>query len=95
MLKAPAASAAAKASSAAKRPASARAVETCVPLMRESPSLGAKLMGVKPASTSPSRALKSTPWWRTSPTPMRTPERWARGAKSPEAPTEPCDGTRG
>ena len=35
------------------------------------------------------------PWWLTSPMPSSAAERWASGARSPEAPTEPLAGMRG
>ncbi len=44
-------------SSAAKRPATARAVETWVPLSKARPSLAASVSGLKPARCRPSTAL--------------------------------------
>ncbi len=88
----PATKAAAIARSAAKRPASASAVETCVPLSSASPSLGPSTTGCSPASPSASRAATTRPEIRASPSPISTAARCASGARSPDAPTDPCDG---
>ena len=87
----PAATAAAKTSSAAKRPISASAVDTCVPFRSARPSFGASLSGALIASCAGMR-LSFT---RTSPMPRSASERWASGARSPDAPTEPFAGMHG
>ena len=93
-----AATSAARASRSAPATASAAtAVDGCVPLMSARPSLGPSVTGDSPATASASRPLRivassATDAW---PSPMRTSERWARGARSPLAPTEPRLGTRG
>jgi hypothetical protein len=87
--------AAASASSAAKRPSSASAVEICVPLSSASPSFGARRKGASPAAAKPSLAGMTRPSRLTAPTPMSTAARWASGARSPEAPTEPLLGMTG
>jgi hypothetical protein len=92
---APATRAAANTSSAPNNPASASAVETCVPLIRARPSLARSLRGSNPAKRKPSLAGSSVPRTRTSPMPSNTVLRCAKGARSPEAPTEPCAGITG
>ena len=66
-----------------------------VPLMRDSPSFAASVMGVSPAVARASAPLSSRPSTTASPSPTSGSARCARGARSPLAPTEPRDGTRG
>jgi hypothetical protein len=92
---APATSAAQNTSSAPNRPASARAVDTCVPLSSARPSLGPSTKGCRPTAAMASRpdtTLPSTVAW---PSPISTQARCASGARSPEAPTEPLAGMTG
>jgi hypothetical protein len=86
---------AANTSSAPNSPASASAVETCVPLISASPFLGAQLERRSPAKRKPSAAGSTRPLTRTWPMPSSTALRCASGARSPEAPTEPCAGITG
>ncbi len=83
------------AAQAPKRPASAKAVENCVPLISASPSLGPSVTGSSPASASAFRPGRMRPATSASPAPIITAAMWASGARSPEAPTEPCAGTTG
>ena len=73
------------------------AVDGCVPLMSASPSFGPSVIGVRPAArerVAPgARAVPSAS--SASPSPMSTSARCASGARSPLAPTDPRDGTRG
>src|SRR3546814_1406431 len=71
------------------------AVETCVPLMSASPSLGPSASGSSSSRCSASAAGMISPWSAIRPCPNMAAERWARGARSPDAPTEPCAGTHG
>ena len=84
---------------AAGRPASARprsAVEACVPLMSASPSLGASVHRRRGRRARSAAAPGSgAPSCHASPSPIRTSARWASGARSPLAPTDPRDGTTG
>ena len=70
-------------------------VIACVPLMRASPSLGPSSRGSRPARRNPSAAVAMRPSTRTCPHPSRGRARWASGARSPLAPTEPRLGTTG
>ena len=76
--------------SAVNRVSSAIAVETWVPLISASPSLGPSTSGSSPsrASASPAGMIARR---RASirPSPSSAALRWASGARSPEAPTEP------
>ena len=76
-------------------PASAWAAETCVPLIRSRPSLGPSSTGSRPACESACSPDSVRPRYRASPRPTRTSAMCASGARSPEAPTEPCEGTTG
>ena len=80
---------------ASKYPASAQAVENCVPLMSPSPSFGPRMTGASPARSSATRAGSRTPSKPASPSPIRVAAICASGARSPEAPTDPCTGTTG
>ncbi len=81
--------------SASNNPASAIAVENCVPLSSASPSFGPSTMGAIPAAARASDAGTRPAGEKTSPTPSIAAARCASGARSPDAPTEPCDGTTG
>jgi len=92
---APATNAAASARSAANSPDSRSAVDTCVPLSRASPSFGASSTGVRPAAASAAAPGSTRLPTRASPSPISTDARCASGARSPDAPTEPCAGMHG
>ena len=81
--------------SALNRPTSALAVENCVPLSSASPSLGRGVIGSRPTSASAAAAGVTRSPTRASPTPIIAAAIWASGARSPDAPTDPCDGTTG
>ena len=70
-------------------------VIACVPLMRASPSFGPSSRGASPARRSPSAPGTTSPPIRTRPRPRRGSARWASGARSPLAPTDPRLGTAG
>ena len=80
---------------ASNKPARAHAVENCVPLISASPSLGPSVMAVRPASFKASRAGMRAPARDASPSPNMAAVMCASGARSPDAPTEPCAGTTG
>ena len=80
---------------AANQAASAQAVENCVPLISASPSLGPSVTGVRPACARASAAVMRVPPSIASPSPIIVSAMCASGARSPEAPTEPCTGTTG
>ena len=69
---------------------------SCVPFSRARPSLASSVSGRNPARSSASAPgpgpASST---HASPSPITTSARCASGARSPEAPTLPRDGTRG
>ncbi len=67
----------------------------CVPLISASPSLGPSETGASPYSSSTTRAGFFSPRCQTSPSPISGRKRWAKGARSPEAPTDPFSGTTG
>ena len=64
----------------------AKPVCACVPLTNASPSFASSPIGSRPCART---ALPS------SPSPIIASARCASGARSPDAPTLPCDGTRG
>ena len=66
-----------------------------VPLMSEMVSLASSTRGLMSACFRASAAGMRLPWNQASPSPMRTSPRWERGARSPLAPTLPCDGITG
>ncbi|OQB49830.1 MAG: hypothetical protein BWX98_02653 [Candidatus Aminicenantes bacterium ADurb.Bin147] len=68
---------------------------TWVPLMRASPSLASSSRGSSPAESRASAAGQTVPSYSTSPSPIRARAMWARGARSPLAPTEPWEGMIG
>ena len=74
---------------------SASAVETCVPLISARPSLAASVSGAMPASRSAGAAGARSPSTSISPSPISASVRCASGARSPDAPTEPCAGMYG
>ena len=92
---APVISAARSRRSAANSPASALAVENCVPLRSASPSLGPSSIGASPAAASAASAGCRPEGANTSPTPIIAAVMCASGARSPEAPAEPWHGTTG
>ena len=92
---APVTSAAWNTRSMANRPASASAVENCVPLSSASPSLGPSISGASPARSSAACGRHGLAGERASPTPIIAAAMWASGARSPDAPTEPWLGTTG
>ena len=75
--------------------ASAWAVENCVPLISASPSLARSATGSSPTAASASAPGSERPSTLASPSPIITALMWASGARSPDAPTEPCAGTSG
>ena len=81
--------------SAMNRPCSASAFDTCVPLISARPSFAASTTGAMPACASASGAGINSPLTRTSPTPSMARVMCDRGARSPEAPTEPLAGMAG
>ena len=76
-------------------PTSAQAVENCVPLISAKPSFGPNTTGVKPALARASAPGMVAPSYTASPAPIMTAAIWASGARSPDAPTDPCDGITG
>ena len=80
---------------ASNSPISAKAVENCVPLMSASPSFGPSVTGASPARASAWAPGSVSPSNSASPAPIITAAIWASGARSPDAPTEPCAGMRG
>ena len=80
---------------APNRPASAQAVENCVPLISARPSFGPSAIGVSPAWASASAPGRVAPAKSASPAPIITAAIWASGARSPLAPTEPWAGMTG
>ena len=76
-------------------PASASAVDTWVPLSSANPSLGPSASGASASCARASAAGNTSPWRRISPRPSTASDRCASGARSPEAPTDPCAGTQG
>ena len=80
---------------ASKTARAAIPVMACVPLISATPSLAANKAGDNPAPASASRLGTGAPVTVTSPSPINARARCARGARSPLAPTEPCDGMIG
>lgn len=70
-------------------------VETCVPLSRASASFGAIDRVSMPSFASSSAEGTNFPSTTNSPIPIIDETKWASGARSPDAPTEPCAGTAG
>ena len=81
--------------SAATSARASTAVDACVPLMSARPSFGASRTGASPARASASAPGRRPAAVCTSPSPMSTSARWASGARSPLAPTDPRLGTTG
>ena len=71
------------------------AVENCVPLSSASPSFGPSTIGASPACSSACSAGRRSPCTNASPTPIIAAVMCASGARSPDAPTDPCAGTTG
>ncbi len=67
----------------------------CVPLTSARPSFASSAIGASPATASaaPAGSLPSSE--RSSPCPISGSARFASGARSPDAPSEPCSGTDG
>ena len=80
---------------APQRPTSAQAVENWVPLISARPSLAPRTIGVMPAFASASPAAIRVPSKTASPSPIIAAAMWARGARSPDAPTDPWPGITG
>ena len=57
--------------------------------------MGPSTTGVLPTLASAASADRVSPPALASPTPIRTQDMWASGARSPDAPTEPLDGMQG
>ena len=74
-------------------PTAHSAVENCVPLSSASPSFGPSTSGVSPRAPARSSAGMRSPPMKASPTPIIAAAMCASGARSPDAPTEPCAGT--
>ena len=67
-----------------------------VPLRRLRPSLASSVRGASPAARRAGPAGSRPPSRpSSSPSPIIARTRWAEGARSPEAPSEPLDGTHG
>ncbi len=81
--------------SASNRAARAWAVENCVPFRSARPSLGPRARGLSPASARAAAAGLGAPSTKISPTPIMVAAMCASGARSPDAPTEPCPGITG
>ena len=68
----------------------------CVPFTRARPSLASSRMGSSPARAMAGAAGSTPPSGAsTSPWPISGSARFASGARSPDAPSEPCSGTAG
>ena len=68
---------------------------SCVPLRRASPSLAPSSSGARPAALRASAPDIGPAGVSAVPSPISTAARWARGARSPLAPTLPRDGMTG
>ena len=75
-----------------ERRATAIAHMNWVPLMSESPSFACSRTGVRPAAASASAPGIRAPSRNASPSPTSGSARWASGARSPLAPTDPRAG---
>ena len=78
-----------------KTPAKAKAVETCVPLIMARPSFAPKTKGFRPIFFKASIPEMVCSRKTASPSPIKTAVMCASGARSPDAPTDPCDGITG
>ncbi len=67
----------------------------CVPLISASPSFAESSTGARPTRASARFDGIALPSKNTSPSPISGSAMWASGARSPDAPTEPCDGIHG
>ena len=70
-------------------------MENCVPLISASPSFGPRTTGESPAACSAAPPGREAPANSAMPSPIITAAICASGARSPEAPTEPCAGITG
>gem|GEM_PF-5389476 len=77
------------------KPTRAKAVENWVPLMQASPSFGPSSTGSSSARSKAVHPGNLAPSNVASPSPIITAVMCDKGAKSPEAPTEPCAGITG
>jgi hypothetical protein len=77
------------------RPSAVNAPMNWVPFTSERPSLAWRRIGSRPARASASRPSSRSPSTHASPSPTSGSARWASGARSPLAPTEPRLGTTG
>ncbi len=66
-----------------------------VPFRSARPSFASSTSGSSPTSRRATSAGSGWPASSTRPRPMSGRARWASGARSPDAPTEPCSGTMG
>ena len=66
-----------------------------VPLMRARPSLASSSIGSRSSAASAAAAEMSAPPTSTLPSPSRARAAWAKGARSPEAPSDPYSCTAG
>jgi len=67
----------------------------CVPLISDRPSFASRRVGSSPTRVSASNPGSRSLSTNASPSPTSGSARWASGARSPEAPTEPRLGTTG
>ena len=67
----------------------------CVPLISARPSLAPSSIGWSSAASRASAPERTMPRYSALPSPMSTSARWLKGDRSPEAPTEPCEGITG
>jgi len=80
------------ASTTARQPSAAM---SAVPFVSARPSFASRVTGASPARCSASSPLMRCPPYSASPSPIRTRAMCASGARSPDAPSEPCAGTMG
>ena len=66
-----------------------------MPLSSASPSFGRGVIGSRPDFGERGRGRHAIAAHAASPTPIIAAAIWASGARSPDAPTDPCDGTTG
>ena len=71
------------------------AVIACVPLISASPSFASSVTGARPTSASAPAAGSTASPNSTLPSPISASAMCASGARSPLAPTDPCDGITG
>ena len=81
--------------SAKNKPCKVKAVDTCVPLISAKPSLACNTTGVMPALRKAVCASTNSPLTNTCPSPINASVMCDKGARSPDAPTEPLAGMFG